>query len=313
MSKKGIKKKDRIRGLIENNEALFRCPVCNGAMFMDGYSLSCSESHNFDLARKGYLNLLLSGNAPVYSRDLFEARHEVCRAGFYGPLIERIAEIIAVYRDASNLKKMSILDAGCGEGSHIYGLSQILIQEQNYIYPEENRKSTSSEGQQEFTYVGVDISKDSISIAARNDADIIWCVADLARLPFQDRSFDLVLNILSPANYGEFERILKEQGMVIKVVPGANYLKELRELLYGSGNLSGYSNTEVIDHFKEKLNLEEIQDINYKFDISKEILPHFIKMTPLSWGINGESLDAISRQDIPLITVNLTLLIGTKK
>ena len=105
MSKKGIKKKDRIRGLIENNEALFRCPVCNGAMFMDGYSLSCSESHNFDLARKGYLNLLLSGNAPVYSRDLFEARHEVCRAGFYGPLIERIAEIIAVYRDASNLKR----------------------------------------------------------------------------------------------------------------------------------------------------------------------------------------------------------------
>ena len=38
---------------------------------------------------------------------------------------------------------------------------------------------------------------------------ILYGVADLARLPFQNRTIDVVLNILSPANYGEFYRILR--------------------------------------------------------------------------------------------------------
>lgn len=291
-----IKKKDRIRELIQKNKNFFKCPVCNEAMFMNSFgSLICNSRHNFDLSKKGYLNLLTSSNASVYSKELFEARHRVCEAGFYTPLIDELAKIIDGYKKSMNRKEISILDAGCGEGSHIYSLFQKLNENQNN------------------TYVGVDISKDSINIAARNNANIIWCVADLARLPFQNKIFDVALNILSPANYSEFDRILNDEGIVVKVVPGSNYLKELREIIYIDKEVSDYSNSKIINYFKEKLDALNIQNINYKFDVDKELLPHFIRMTPLTWGKSTERLKDIYKKNISSITVDLTLIIGTKK
>lgn len=291
-----IKKKDRIRELIQNNNNLFKCPICSGTMIMNDFgSLTCNLKHNFDLSKKGYLNLLVSGKAPVYSKKLFEARHRVCKTGFYAPLLNKLAQILDEYKKSRDNKKIKILDTGCGEGSHIYSISQRAKENQGNIY------------------VGVDISKDSISIAARNNAHIIWCVADLTRLPFQNKSFDVALNILSPANYGEFDRILNDSGIVIKVVPGSSYLKELREIIYIDKDIPDYSNSKVIDYFKQKLDIEDIQNINYKFDVSEELLPYFIKMTPLTWGKSIEKLNNVYKKNISSITVDLTLIIGIKK
>lgn len=291
-----IKKKDRIRELIQNNKSLFKCPICSGTMIMNDFgSLTCNSKHNFDLSKKGYLNLLESGKAPVYSKELFEARHRVCEIGFYDPLIDKLAEILDEYKKARGNKKIKILDTGCGEGSHIYSISQKVKENQGNIY------------------VGVDISKDSINIAARNNDGIIWCVADLTRLPFQNKSFDVALNILSPANYGEFDRILNDSGIVIKVVPGSNYLKELREIIYADRNIPDYSNSKVINYFKQKLDVEDIQNINYKFHVSEDLLPHFIKMTPLTWGKSTEKLNDVYKKNISSVTVDLTLIIGIKK
>lgn len=256
MSIRNIKKKDRARELIQKNKRLFKCPVCGGRMFMNDFgSLTCNSRHNFDLSRKGYLNLLTTSNNPVYSKELFEARHLVCQSGFYNPLIVELTKIINEYQKLRSNEEMNILDAGCGEGSHI---NSIL------------KKDTKN---QNNTYAGVDISKDSINIAARNNADIIWCVADLAKLPFQNGSFDIVLNILSPANYSEFDRILDDKGIVIKVIPGAKYLIELREIIYRGRAGSDYSNSEVINYFGNKLDVRHMQNINYKFDVNKQLSP----------------------------------------
>lgn len=54
----------------------------------------------------------------------------------------------------------------------------------------------------------------------------------MAKSPFGDQSFHIILNILSPSNYKEFKRLLVQDGLVIKVVPRPDYLKELREVLY---------------------------------------------------------------------------------
>lgn len=289
-----IKKKDRVRELIKKNQRIFKCPICNGSMFINGLnSLTCDSKHCFDLSKKGYLNLLTSNNAPVYSKELFKARHEVCRAGFYDPLINELSNIISRYQNGICKEKITILDAGCGEGSHIYDIFK------------------KSKGNLSNTFVGVDISKDSINIAASNNADVIWSVADLARLPFQDNSFDVVLNILSPANYSEFHRILSDKGIVIKVAPGAQYLKELRETIYNNKN--NYSNNKVIDYFSQRLDEVETKNIRYKFDVSKELLPYLVKMTPLTWGKSNESLNCIFEKNISFITVDLAIIIGMKK
>lgn len=291
-----IKKKDRAREVIKKNQRIFKCPVCSGTMSInDLNSLACDSRHCFDLSKKGYLNLLTSNNAPVYSKELFESRHKVCRSGFYEPLIEMLSKIISQYGNRICKEKITILDAGCGEGSHIYDIFK-------------RRKGNSKD-----TFVGVDISKDSINIAASNNTDIIWSVADLSRLPFHDKSFDVVLNILSPANYSEFNRILSDKGIVIKVVPGSQYLKELRETIYNDKEAINYSNNKVIDYFSQRLDIVDIKNINYKFAVDEELLPHFIKMTPLTWGKSTESLNCIFQKNISSITVDLAIIIGMKK
>ncbi len=296
MDLKKVKKKDRARESIKKNQSIFKCPICSSKMFLNDFNnLACSCKHSFDLSKKGYLNLLTTKSTPVYSKELFEARHKVCEAGFYHPLIDEMAKIIDRYEKSIDHKGINILDAGCGEGSHIYGISKKMVENQDN------------------TYVGVDISKDSINIAARNNGDMIWCVADLAKLPFQNKSFHVVLNILSPANYGEFNRILREKGMVIKVVPGSQYLKELRETIYKDKNGSKYSNSEVIHYFKQKLEVKDLRNIHYKFDVKEDFLPYFIKMTPLTWGGNMERFYDIYEKNLSSITVDLTIIIGTKK
>ncbi len=289
-----LKKKDRAGLLIRENQKLFKCPVCGEKMAMnDSGSLICDSRHCFDLSKNGYLNLLVSANKASYSKELFEARHILCENGFYDPLIDEINKIIYRYVESIDAKELTIVDAGCGEGSHLYKLSQ------------KDRRDIA------YSLFGIDISKDSINIAARSQSDIIWCVADLARLPFTDESFDVILNILSPANYAEFTRIVTDLGIVIKVVPGRLYLKELRDAIYRGREGGSYSNDKVVDYFMKNLKVVSVQDVMYEFSFDKGLLPHLINMTPLTWGERIDNLQ-IMEEDVSSITVDLTIIVGRK-
>src|SRR5690606_17909713 len=164
-----------------------------------------------------------------YDREMFYSRNIVYKNGFFTPMLEDISGLI-VEKLGSGLDGANILDAGCGEGSHMGHIIDSL------------KSSTDSI----LKGVGVDISKEGIVLASKNYFDIIWCVADLANLPFMDSQFDVILNILSPANYEEFNRTLKDDGILIKVIPGNSYLKELRDIFYDGTEKEVYSNDEVI-------------------------------------------------------------------
>src|SRR5699024_4119165 len=77
------------------------------------------------------------------------------------------------------------------------------------------------------TGIGLDIAKEGIIMASKNYHNPIWLVGDLANIPLTDQSRHVVLNILSPANYMEFERDLAPEGIIVRIVPRPNYLTEL--------------------------------------------------------------------------------------
>ena len=52
-----------------------------------------------------------------------------------------------------------------------------------------------------------------------------WFIGDLAHLPIQSKSMEVILDIFSPANYAEFERVLEMEGVIIKVVPTSSHLE----------------------------------------------------------------------------------------
>ncbi|MEH6944579.1 SAM-dependent methyltransferase, partial [Bacillus sp. JJ722] len=87
-------------------------------------------------------------------------------------------------------------------------------------------------------------------------------IQDLANTPFKAQQFDVILNILSPSNYAEFNRLLKDDGLVIKVVPRADYLIELREALFDPSSKQSYSNAETVELFHANFHNVECLHLN---------------------------------------------------
>ncbi|MGI6112853.1 MAG: methyltransferase domain-containing protein [Mahellales bacterium] len=283
---------------IRENIDILKCPVCGAGMDIDGMkSVVCQNRHCFDISRRGYVNLLLNAGKSQYDKEMFESRNIICKMGFFEPLLKSMVCMIDQNAAVTCSGLIRVLDAGCGEGFHLSRIMEYLDKRDNV----------------DFHGVGIDITKEAIQIASKNYKNILWCVADLARIPFKDRQFDIILNILSPSNYREFNRILTDDGILIKVVPGSDYLKELREAFYQQTEKEAYSNLRVIDHFSRNFYLMNTDKVRYNVKINQEQLRHLIKMTPLSWGAEDKKVKGTLKSGIDCVTVEFTVMTGKKK
>lgn len=271
----------KIKKFYENK--IIICPHCSSILKLEDSSLVCKNRHCFDIAKQGYVNLLLNSKKyENYSKTTFENRHKVLNSGMYDEILNFIIQYINKFPNAKN-----ILDIACGEGYYSKKISYSL------------NKSVYA----------FDISKDSIVIASKSDelGLVKWFVSDLANIAVKDLSFDFILDIFSPANYDEFKRILKDGGFLIKVVPSKNHLIEIREKVKHQLKSSEYSNESVVRCFSESFELLDRKNISYKYKVTDEILNSLINMTPLLFNINKESIDW---QDIKEITIDADILIG---
>lgn len=274
--------KQQIRAAyIQEIESLLRCPHCQNSMQLEGEnSLKCSSGHSFDLAKQGHVHLLKKAADSNYSKELFTARQHVISSGIYDQLHKALLTELPQ-------EKHRLLDAGCGEGSHMIALKKHC----------------------DFLGVGADMAKAGIELAAKQDDQLIWIVADLANTPFQEESFDVILNLFSPANYEEFQRLTKKDGKVIKAVPGKRYLQELREL---TGE-AAYENHEVIEGFAKTYPGMESRSITYEYPVAKELREDILRMTPLTWKHRDSEEMLEKAADLTSITIDVTLLISHGK
>lgn len=290
-----LSKKIHSAQVFSENIAAFRCPHCKGAMkVVDLTSLKCENNHTFDFAKQGYVNLLTHAVNSHYNKELFEARQKVIvESSLYTKLHESIARVIQDFQ-VDHKQPAMVADLGCGEGSH---LQRILDKCEN---------ST-------LTGVGLDISKEGIMLAAKKYENPIWIVGDLADSPLMDQSYSIILNILSPSNYKEFKRILVKDGLVLKVVPRSNYLKELREAFYDKDEKKVYKNDEIVSLFEKHFHLLDTQILNYTISLNKEEWIRLVHMTPLTWSVEKERIDQFINQGSAKITVDLAILVGQNK
>ncbi|MBC1770274.1 methyltransferase domain-containing protein [Listeria welshimeri] len=276
---------------MQESVALLACPICGGELiFNEPHSFVCPKHHGFDVAKPGYLHLLKQAHKTKYDQALFESRKKVIASGFFEKIIERLTEIIADI----NKKEIVIYDAGCGEGSHLAHVVNVL---------QEMGRNVRS--------VGLDIAKEGVKQAARDYPGIVWAVADLANCPNQAETADVILNILSPSNYQEFKRLLKTDGFLLKVVPEANYLRELREFIYVDEK-SSYSNESVITRLAEKLTVEHVERVTYKAPIAKALFADFLEMTPLGWHIEADKKSELLANPPEELTVDLQIIIANR-
>ncbi len=272
-----MKKIDFIKDKIREANIL-ACPICSESIEVDDYSIRCTNNHTFDISKKGYIFLLRKEYRSNYSKQLFEERKKAIADGLFDKLFEEILKIVK----SLNKSSVTVLDAGCGEGSLVRHLSSCL---------------------NNVEIIGMDISKTSIAMASRGEHHDVWIVADIARIPILDSKIDLIINVLSPANYEEFIRILADSGRIIKVVPGSDYLKELREVV----DKEGYSNLDVVKKFTDNFERTKVINLKYKFKVNEDLLRSITFMTPLMW---GNKLTNKELENIDSVTMDFLILYG---
>ena len=262
----------------------FACPICQENLNLIETSLKCSNRHSFDLAKFGYVNLAPQiKQSANYDKENFQNRQQILESGFYQAILKGISDILATKPSAK-----TVLDIGCGEG----------------FYSRKLQESHSDK-----TFYAFDISKDSVQIAAKSETNwaVNWFVGDLARLPIKNASMDILLDIFSPANYGEFRRVLSKDGILIKVIPTENHLKEIRQMVQDQLTKKDYSNQDIKEHFQEHFSIQSSQIASLTKPITTEQRKALLNMTPLLFHVDQSKIDW---SQLTEITIEAEILLG---
>ena len=235
--------------------SIFMCPVCKGQLQKEDRLYRCEKNHSFDMAKEGYVNLLISNKSTDFSGDdkqMVASRTRFLDGGYYEPLRNKIASVI----DGIKAENKTVLDAGCGEGYY-----------------------TSLYADYAEVIAGIDISKAAIRHAAKRCKKASFAVASVYHLPVGDETCDVIVNCFSPNAPDEFSRVLKKGGYLLYVVPGASHLWELKSILYDNP----YENEEKTEEY-DGFVLERVEEVKTRFELcDKEDIMALFHMTPYTW------------------------------
>ena len=245
----------------------FICPKCLLPLVCEGGSAKCKNNHSYDRAKAGYYNLLLTnvGGTHGDNREMVEARRNFLDTGAYGPLADKVAELVTKYMLGTRL-----LDIGCGEGYYTDVIEAALRDKGGCVS-------------------GFDISRDAVKYAARRNKNLSLAVASAYRMPTADGSFDTVTNMFSPLAADEVLRTLKPGGIFIMAIPGENHLFGLKAATYKTP----YRN-EVAD--PQLFGFELIETVKLSFLLrldSKEKIKSLFMMTPYAYRTRPEDKERV--------------------
>ncbi len=227
--------------------------------------------HSFDIARQGYVNLLLSSvSTHGDNKDMVLARRSFLSLGHYAPLARTVADICLKYVN----KGSRVVDLGCGEGYYT-GLVEGALKER------------------EVEVFGLDVSKEAVRRAAGQNKSVNYSVASVYNAPFSDGSFDIALNMFAPLSLEETHRILKDNGIFIMVFPDTEHLYSLKKAVYDNPYKNAPTD-EALSGF-ELLNSSELK---YDFTLeSNTDIKNLFMMTPYAYRTSKADLaklDALS-------------------
>jgi len=195
--------------------SLFCCPLCGAPLEREERAYRCPCRHSYDIAKEGYTYLLPVNQkhsaAPGDDKGMAAARREFLSKGYYLPLLNTLCNLSVSHTGPAP----AILDTGCGEGYYTSGVCRALL-----------------DAGKEPRMAGIDISKFTLRYAAKREKAVEFAVASSYRLPVAEGSVDLLLNCFSPLAIDEFRRVLKPGGIFLYVVPAAEHLWELKQVLY---------------------------------------------------------------------------------
>lgn len=261
----------------------WRCPVCSGDLHptVDRRAWRCASGHDFDVAKEGYVNLLITHQRrkrePGDSAEMMRDRRTFLDGGWYTPL-----------RDALQAFKGRghTLDAGCGEGYYTRGWPDLWA---------------------------IDISKPAVRLAAKRSTtdDAHYAVASVYDTPLADASIDTVLSVFSPLPSAEFERVLTAdgRGRVVTVTPGPRHLEGLAAHLFESVEAHPDAGPFERDGATTQLRLLDQQRISFELRLDDTTaIAALLGMTPYAWYVDEPTRERI--RSLPFLSTPIEFLLS---
>ena len=256
--------------------SLFCCPICSAPLTREERVYRCTAGHSYDIAKEGYTHLLppnrKNSAAPGDDKGMAAARRDFLSKGYYAPLLNALCTEIAQRTGDAPV----LLDTGCGEGYYTAGIYQSLC----------------AAGKQPRV-AGSDISKFILRSAAKREKAIEFAVASSYHLPMADEQVDVLLNCFSPLALEEFHRVLKPGGYFLYVVPAADHLWEMKEVLYDQP----YPNEEKETPY-DGFSYEAIVPVDASITLASQADIHALfQMTPYYWKTPKAGSDRLAALD----------------
>ncbi len=274
---------------------MYRCPLCQLTLLASASGYQCTNRHQFDRAKEGYVNLLpvqqKKSLDPGDSAEMIQARRSFLEAGFYQPLSDAVNELLAnVLADNG---RFELLDIGCGEGYYSHRLQQYLQQQlatKHTIEPPT------------VTLFGIDISKAAIKAAAKKYRQLHFSVASSYHLPFADQSFAALLRIYAPSQNSELARVCQPNGWLCTVTPAPQHLIELKQQVYQEARLHS---AEIVE--EAGFCHRQRQQLSWQWQPqSAAELAQLLQMIPLGYRFTPESKQQLLGK-LPAITLDFYL------
>ncbi len=273
---------------------MYICPVCKKRLKKLDNVWHCQNGHSFDIARKGYVNLLTTNKRNPKNcgdnAEMVKARTEFLDKGYYLPLALRIAQKAG--KAISEISSPIVIDSGCGEGFY------------TCVYANELEKAK---------VFGIDISKAAVShCMTRVHTGLVnnceFAVASSFELPFGDNTADLIISTFAPVSNDEYARVLKSGGKLIVTSPSARHLFELKSAAYdepyeNKPNRYGLNKFELTD--------EEIFEYKKLLTSTEDILDLF-SMTPYLYKTSAQGVERLKALKELEVTCGFCIQLYTK-
>ena len=251
------------------------CPICKEILTKQDKTLTCPNKHSFDIAKQGYINLNMKASSNTGDeKEMIKARNLFLNEDYYLFLKNKLNEIIL------KLNPSNLLDLACGEG---YYTKDFNVEDK----------------------IGIDLSKEALKIASRNDKSTTYILKNIFDVPLKDHSLDLITTLFAPVS-SEINRLLKEDGHFILVKPDYDHLYELKEAVYDKP----YYN-EVDDNHIEGLDLVNEYKIKQKAILNQDSINNLFKMTPYYHKTSRKDIEKLN--NIETLTITFSFIIDLYK
>lgn len=301
------------------------CPVCRADLRLDEGALRCADGHSFDVAKQGYVSLLVGSRPPgtADSAEMVAARAAFLDRGHYAPLAEAVADAVAgavrTYATGQNVPRkhesstetndggelrayrVAGVEAGFGAGSARPGSEPEIVDGRRAEGRAAPLIVDAGAGTGHYLAAALnavndgigmafDVSKHAVRRAARVHPRAGAFVADVWRpLPIRSGVADVVIDVFAPRNGPEFRRILRQDGVAVVVTPAPAHLSPLVEEL---GLLS-------VDEDKERRVARSMEgfaetgrrSIEFEMELDHGDIAKVVGMGPNAWHNEPNTLD----------------------